>query len=86
MIDRFTFAVDESVIAIFSASTKRDREQLMRIFYLLANNPMQRGDFVEISSSGRELQVKRFGKWLVTFWPDQPVFELRIVDVQKVVA
>jgi hypothetical protein len=31
------------------------------------------------------LQVKHFGKWLVTFWLDAPVLELRIVDVKKVV-
>jgi len=28
--------------------------------------------------------VKRFGKWLVSFWVDDPVLEIRIVDVKKV--
>jgi hypothetical protein len=31
------------------------------------------------------LQVSRFGKWLVTFWLDAPVLEMRIVDVKKTV-
>jgi hypothetical protein len=35
--------------------------------------------------SGREFQVKRFGRWLVTFWPDDPVLELRVVDIKQIV-
>jgi hypothetical protein len=34
---------------------------------------------------GPGLQVRRFGRWLVRYWLDDPVLELRIVDVEKVV-
>lgn len=83
MIRRYSYAVDDSVLEFFSSSTKREREQLMRIFLALADDPFQKGDYVERSASGREVQVKRFGKWLITYWPDDPVTELRIIDLQK---
>ena len=84
MSRQYCYAVDDSVLEFFSSSRKREREQLLRIFTLLANDPFQNGDHVEKSASGRDLQVKRFGKWLITYWPDVPVTELRIVDIVKV--
>jgi hypothetical protein len=29
------------------------------------------------------MQVKRFGAWLVTYWADDSVSEVRIVDIKK---
>lgn len=58
-------------------------KSLLRIFGCLARDPLQRGDYVQRSAAGRDLQVKRFGQWLVTYWADQPVLELRIVDLKK---
>ncbi len=48
-------------------------------------NPYQRGDWLQKTRSGRELQVKRYGNWLLSFWLDEPVLEVRIVDVRKLV-
>lgn len=80
----YCYAVDDSVLEVFAASSKREREQLMRIFAGLADDPFQKGDYIERTTSGREVQMKRFGKWLVTYWPDDPVTELRIIDLRKV--
>jgi len=57
---------------------------LLHVFKTLAESPNQKGDWLQQTKSGRELRVKRFGKWLVTFWPDDPVLEVRIVDVKKI--
>jgi hypothetical protein len=43
-----------------------------------------RGEWVQRTASGRELQVKRFGSWLVRYWLDEPVLEIRIVDIEKI--
>jgi hypothetical protein len=67
MIREYFYAVDNSVLDVFSNCSKREREQLMRVFAALANDPFQKGDYVERTRSGREVQVKRFGKWLITF-------------------
>ncbi len=85
MIPQYAFAVDDSVLELFTGRGKREREELLRIFKSLADSPYQTGDWRQKTKSGRELQVKRFGKWLVTFWLDAPVLEVRIVDLEKIV-
>ena len=84
MIPKYAYAVDDSVVEFFSARPSREREELLHIFRTLALALNPRGDWVQRTATGRELQVKRFGKWLVTFWRDEPVLEVRIVDVKKV--
>jgi len=85
MIPQCSYVVDDSVLELFTGRSKRQREELLRIFKLLADSPYQTGEWRQKTKSGRELQVKHFGKWLVTFWLDAPVLELRIVDVKKIV-
>jgi len=85
MIPKHTFVVDDSVLELFTERSKREREELLRIFKSLADSPYQTGEWRQKTKSGRELQVSRFGKWLVTFWLDAPVLEMRILDVKKIV-
>ena len=82
---RYSYVVEAGVVAFFAQCSGREREQLMRAFELLAQEPYQRGDWLRRTSLGRELQLKRVGKWLVTFWPDHAVRELRIVDVERII-
>jgi hypothetical protein len=86
MIPQGTFVVDDSVLELFTGRSKREREELVRMFKSLADSPYQIGEWRQKTKSGREFQIKRFGKWLVTFMLDAPVLELRIVDVKKIVA
>ena len=76
---------DDAVLNYFSGRSRREREELLRIFAALAEDAYQRGDWRQQTKSGRELEVKRFGKWLISFWLDDPVLEVRIVDVKKIV-
>ena len=79
-----SFVVDDSVVELFANCRKHEREELLRIFRLLAASPSQRGDQIQKDRSGREIQVKRFGRWRISFWLDAPVMELRIADVRKI--
>ena len=81
----YCYVVDAAALSFFGQCSKRDREELLHAFKFLAEGPSQRGDWLRRTSSGRELQLKRFGKWLVTFWPDHAVGELRIVDVERII-
>jgi hypothetical protein len=85
MIREHTFVVDDSVVELFATCRKQEREELLRIFKFLAASPSQRGDWIEKVPSGREIQVKRFGRWIISFWLDAPVLEVRVVNVKKVV-
>jgi hypothetical protein len=81
----YSYAVDAAVLTLFGQCSKRDREQLLRAFDSLLQTPSQRGEWTRRTASGRELQVKRFGRWLVVFWPDHAVREVRIIDVERIV-
>jgi len=65
MISPHKFVVDDAVVELFSSGTKRQREDLLQISSTLAASPYQRGDWQQRTVDGRELQVKRFGRWLV---------------------
>jgi len=83
MRSAYTFAVDDSVLQAFAQSKPRDRLDLLKIFQHLADHPSLPGDHVRKTATFRETQVKRFGKWLVTWWPDHAVSELRIIDLER---
>ena len=75
---------DAAVLTFFADCTKQDRQELMRVFNALAESPHQRDAWLRRMRSGQDLSIKRLGKWLVTYWLDDPVRELRIVAVEKV--
>jgi hypothetical protein len=79
----YAYVVSESVIGVFTECKRRDREELLRIFQALTNSPFELGDYHQRTATGREIQVKRFGQWLVTYWSDHPASEVRVVEVQK---
>ena len=85
MTSKHAFVVDDTGMAVFNGCSKRERDDLLKIFKALADSPYQRGEWQQRTKSGRELQVKRFSKWLVSFCLDDPVLEIRIVDVKKIV-
>lgn len=74
---------DAAVVEDFDSRSKREREELLRIFRSLAAEPYQRGDWLQKTASGQQVQVKRFGRWMVSYWCDGPVREVRIVDVER---
>ena len=81
----YAYVVDESVLQLFAGCPGRERQELLRVFQALGQNPFQAGDYPQKTASLRTLQVKRFGKWLVTWWPSHADVELRIVDVRRLV-
>jgi hypothetical protein len=85
MTAKHAFVTDDAVLRFFGERTRREREELLRIFATLADDPYRQGEWRQKTKSGRELQVKRFGKWLVSYWRDELVLEVRIVDVNKIV-
>jgi len=80
----YTYATDRAVLETAWQLPKRDRDRLQRAFEQLADNPFHRPDF-EPPRSGRVcLQVNRFGGWLVTWWADHAVREVRVVGIQRI--
>jgi hypothetical protein len=51
---RYKYTVDDTVLQYFSSAKKRHREELLRIFTSLANDPFSRGDWIQKDNTGRD--------------------------------
>ena len=63
---------------------KRHRERIIADLKRLSEGQMREGDVIEKDETDRELQVGRIGNWIVTWWFDTPVDELRIVRLERI--
>ncbi len=79
----YRYTVDDTVLEVFSSAKKRHREELLRIFTTLANNPFVQGNWVQKDATGRDCQVKRFAAWVVTYWPEHIGSLVHIIDVER---
>jgi hypothetical protein len=79
----YSYAVAEPVVNLLSVVSRRERESLLTAFGALANDPFQRGDYFIRTTGERDVQVKRFGKWLITFWTDHGNCEVRIIEIKS---
>jgi len=55
----------------------------MRFLESLPSDPFQKGDYQDRTPEGREVQVKVIGSHALVYWADQPVREVKIVDIVK---
>jgi len=58
------------------------RQQLIQALEALATEPLQRGDFEGKDAAGRSIQVKVAGSFLISYWPDTFVRELRVINIE----
>ncbi len=75
------FVLDEQAFEFFRELRAADREALLRAFNELRANPSSDGSWVSRDDHGREVQVTAFGKFLIHYWDDYLVKELRIVRI-----
>lgn len=73
-----------SKTATFYAANKRDRKVLLDYFEFLAGNPFTESDWVVKDVTGRPNYRAAVGRFLVTFWTDHAVREVRIVKIERV--
>lgn len=82
MIPTYQYTVGDSVLAEFAQVTKRQREKLLRIFAELTGNPFLTGDTIQRDHVGRPLQVRRFGEWTITYWPEHLANQIHIIAIE----
>jgi mRNA-degrading endonuclease RelE of RelBE toxin-antitoxin system len=63
--------------------SKRRQEKLTRLIYQLANDPFRLGEYQTRDHTGRVLENLRLGDHIITYWADDPVKELRILDIHE---
>ena len=84
MNEGWNLVLDEEAVAQLLAARGGDRRKLLAALEDLKHDPFQSGDFTESDDTGRALQVKLFGVFAVTWWPDSFVKEIRVVVVERV--
>jgi hypothetical protein len=76
--------MDEETFRFFASSQAGDRRRLLRELAALCENPTQEGDYFVRDTTDRELTVVARKPFLITYWLDAFVREVRVVDVQRV--
>lgn len=76
--------LDEDVMRFVLALPAATRRRLIAHLEHLRNHSADPADFHEKDPSGRWLSVRALEPFLITYWLDGPVDELRIVDIQRV--
>ena len=73
----------KALATLLRLSEKKQRE-LADILFQLATVPFQQGDYLLPDESGRAIHYIITGSYVIGFWADHPVSELRIVEIDLV--
>jgi hypothetical protein len=65
-------------------ASRSDQRRLALILDAVKAAPFRSGDFRERDFQGRVNEVLLVDDWLVTYWPDHAVREVRIVRLERV--
>jgi hypothetical protein len=76
------FTLNETSVHFLLGLRAREREKLIHALEAIADEPMQAGDFEGKDGTGRSIQFKVVGPFLISFWPDSFVRELRIINIE----
>jgi hypothetical protein len=60
----------------------RNRERILRFLRTLRAAPHTPGDFREKDTSLRDREIKIIGDYAVTYWVDEPVRAVMVVDIR----
>ncbi len=80
----YHFVLSAEVFRAVFALRTLERQGLDDTFQYLVYHPHLSGDYQEQNEEGRPREVLLRGRFLVTFWTDHAVREVRIVRVEKV--
>jgi len=79
----YKYLLRTEALEFFHQRTSREREVLIRHFKSLAEYPAQEADY-EYDEGGATTAVKHFGSWQITYWLDDPVRHVHILDIASV--
>jgi hypothetical protein len=83
-VDSWKFVLDEAVFQFFASRRANERRRLLAAFEVLRTDPNRKPDYYTKDATGRTLHVWTAQPFLITYWLDVYVNELRIVNVQRI--
>ncbi len=84
MKNEWQLVFDEEAFRFVLARRGRERLVLFKGLDLLRADPYQPGDFELAERSGRMLSVRRARPFLITYWLDASVKEIRVINIELV--
>jgi hypothetical protein len=74
--------VHGEAVKLLLACTARERRLLLRLLEQLESNPFRAGDFQVKDETGRLQQVFGVAGFLVTYYADHAVKEVRVTEIE----
>jgi hypothetical protein len=84
MPDGYTYALAEAASEYAFRLPRREQRRLAKVCRLLADTPHRLGAYSTTDEVGRVLQNLTVDDWVITFWTDHAVKEVRIVEVLQI--
>jgi hypothetical protein len=83
-MELWTLVLAEPAFHFFNSLRAVDRRKALHAFEQLKRNPHRQHDFETRDSTGRPLSVVAVKPFLITYWLDDFVLEVRVVNIQRV--
>ena len=84
MAKSYNLVYSETAADFHLRLSKRRLSPLLYDFRKLAENPNIRSDYRVQDNEGREVEHLLVGDFVVSYWPDHAVSEIRIVEITDV--
>lgn len=83
-MDTYALVLDEVAVKAIVMAARAEQRRLATILDQVKTAPFRAGDYQQRDKTGRMNEVVLFDDWLVTFWSDHAVREIRIVNLEQV--
>lgn len=82
-MEHYELMLHEDAARRLAVSSRAEQRQVGAILNELKGAPFRKGDLQELDARGRANEILVAGDWLVTFWVDHAVREIRIVRLES---
>ncbi|MGH8018837.1 MAG: hypothetical protein ACREIA_11175 [Opitutaceae bacterium] len=80
----YELVLSEAAAMALVAASRTEQRRLSALLDRLKADPFRRGDLQERDAQGRANEIWVEGDWIVTYWPDHAVREMRVVRIEQV--
>ena len=83
-MEAWKLVLNEAAFQCFVSSRATERRKLLSAFEELRADPQRHPDYQSNDATGRTFNVWANRPFLITYWLDSFVSEIRIVDIQRI--
>jgi hypothetical protein len=83
-VDTYALVLSEPAAMMLATATRAEQRRLAVILDQMKADPFRQGDLRESDAQGRINEIIVADEWIVTYWPDHAVREIRIMRLEQV--